>query len=133
MNRIMCFAFILLSCYSCTDSKERCTTIGVVDKVMWSHKRYNETTKKVYFSFVNNNQSYICKQEFSPIMNINIGDSVLIQYYCKNPKKAAFVRLIRRQGSEQREKEKKIITCGEAKKRDTVSSCTCAKVKKENE
>lgn len=108
MKMLAYFTFIFLVSYSCASKKETCTTTGVVDKVMWGYTRH-DVKKNIYFSFIHDYQTYVFKQNFSDIMKLNIGDSVQIQYYCNNPKKAVFVKLIRRQGSEQRE-ETKIIT-----------------------
>ncbi len=116
MKNLICYALILLGYCSCAGNKETCTTTGVVDKVVWAYKRSflqsDGVVKLAYFSFVRDYELYTFSQDLHYMMKINVGDSVQIQYYCQNPKKAAFVKLIERKDSEHRGETKFIRTTG---------------------
>ena len=113
MKKVMCFTLIFLGCYTCGSNKDKCTstctTIGVVDKVVWKYERFKQPKKVAYLSFMHDYQNYTFRHEFANIMKINTDDSVQIQFCCNNPKKATFLKLLIQNSSEQRE-ETKIIT-----------------------
>ncbi len=91
MKRIIYLTFILLGGCSGNSKKETytaCTTTGVVDKVVWGYSR-QDIKKLAYLTFIHDEQPYTFREDFSPLMKINVGDSVLVQYRSNNPKKAS--------------------------------------------
>jgi len=83
---------------------------------MWRYERFKDPQKMADLSFVHEYQIYTFKQKFAGIMEINVGDSVQIQFCCNNPKKADFIRLYKRQNSENVEETKLITRVGISRK-----------------
>lgn len=112
MKKMIYFVFLLFISCSSPKKEEICTTPGVVDKVVWGYSRRG-IEKLAYFTFIYNDQPYTFRDDFHAMMKINVGDSVLVQFNCNNPKKKAkYVKLIKRNGSEPKKESKYIRADG---------------------
>ena len=112
MKKVIYFMFLLLSSCSSTKKEEICTAPGVVDKVVWGYSRRG-IEKLAYFTFIYDDQPYTFRDDFHAMMKINVGDSVLVQFNCNNPpKKAKYVNLIKRNGSEPKKETKYVRADG---------------------
>lgn len=112
MRKMIYFVFLLFISCSSPKKEEICTTLGVVDKVVWGYSRRG-IEKLAYFTFIYNDQPYTFRDDFHAMMKINVGDSVLVQFNCNNPKKKAkYVKLIKRNGSEPKKEIKYIRADG---------------------
>lgn len=112
MKKMIYFVFLLFISCSSTKKEEICTTPGVVDKVVWGYSRRG-IEKLAYFTFIYDDQIYTFRDDFHAMMKINVGDSVLVQFNCNNPKKKAkYVKLIKRNGSEPKKEIKYIRADG---------------------
>lgn len=112
MKKVIYFMFLLLISCSSSKKEETCTAPGVVDKVVWGYSRRG-IEKLAYFTFIYNDQPYTFRDDFHAMMKINVGDSVLVQFNCNNPKKKAkYVKLIKQNGSEPKKEIKYVRADG---------------------
>lgn len=112
MKKLIYLVFLLLISCSSAKKEETCTAPGVVDKVVWGYSRRG-IEKLAYFTFIYDDQPYTFRDEFQALMKINVGDSVLVQFNCNNPKKKAkYVKLIKRNGSEPKKETKYVRADG---------------------
>lgn len=118
MKKVIYFMFLLLCSCSSTKKEEICTAPGVVDKVVWGYSRRG-IEKLAYFTFIYDDQPYTFRDDFHAMMKINVGDSVLVQFNCNNPKKKAkYVKLIKQNGSEPKKKTKYVRADGGVPRKD---------------
>lgn len=112
MKKLIYLVFLLLISCSSAKKEETCTAPGVVDKVVWGYSRRG-IEKLAYFTFIYDEQPYTFRDEFQALMKINVGDSVLVQFNCNNPKKKAkYVKLIKQNGSDPKKETKYVRTDG---------------------
>ena len=118
MKKVIYLVVLLLSGCSSPKKEEICTAPGVVDNVVWGYSRRG-IEKLAYFTFIYNDQPYTFRDDFHAMMKINVGDSVLVQFYCDNPtKKAKYVKLIKRNGSEPKKETKYVRADGGVERYD---------------
>ena len=112
MKKLIHLVFLLLISCSSAKKEEICTAPGVVDNVVWGYSRRG-IEKLAYFTFIYDDQPYTFRDEFQALMKINVGDSVLVQFNCNNPKKKAkYVKLIKRNGSDPKKETKYVRADG---------------------
>lgn len=106
MKKVIYLVVLLLSGCSSPKKEEICTAPGVVDNVVWGYSRRG-IEKLAYFTFIYDDQVYTFRDDFHAMMKINVGDNVLVQFNCNNPKKKAkCVKLVKRNGSEPKKETK---------------------------
>ncbi|WP_129617222.1 hypothetical protein [Bacteroides cellulosilyticus] len=112
MKKVIYLVVLLLSGCSSPKKEEICTAPGVVDNVVWGYSRRG-IEKLAYFTFIYDDQVYTFRDDFHAMMKINVGDNVLVQFNCNNPKKKAkCVKLVKRNGSEPKKETKYVRADG---------------------
>ena len=109
MKKVIYLVVLLLSGCSSPKKEEICTAPGVVDNVVWGYSRRG-IEKLAYFTFIYDDQVYTFRDDFHAMMKINVGDNVLVQFNCNNPKKKA--KCVKRNGSEPKKETKYVRADG---------------------